>query len=86
MYVKYYELIIKFSVLRSRRSVCLSVPQKIIRLDSMNSSENSLMILSINPKVETKEELVSTVERQRVSPLAVERVDWRRLDSRDLIQ
>ena len=37
-------------------------------------------------KVETKKELVSTVERLKKSPLAVERVDWSRLDSRDLIQ
>ena len=37
-------------------------------------------------KVETKEELVSMVERLRRSPIATERVDWRRLDSRDLIQ
>ena len=40
----------------------------------------------VEHKVETKEELVSTVERLRRSPLATERVDWSRLDSRDLIQ
>ena len=37
-------------------------------------------------KVEMKEELVSMVERLRRSPQATERVDWSRLDSRDLIQ
>ena len=37
-------------------------------------------------KVETKEELVSMVERLWRSPVATESVDWSSLESRDLIQ